>query len=495
MSVIPVDLGTDEFVDLIEIGRGGFGQVYRASQPAFGRVVAVKVLNEIDEATERRFERERKALGLVSHHPHIPQVFASGFTSDRRPYLAMEFMEGGSLSDKIVDEGPLPWADSVEVAIKIAGALETAHGVGVLHRDLKPENILLSSFGEPQLADFGIATVQGGTQTRSGVITASVAFASPEILDGKRATIASDVYSLGATLHTLITGDPPFSKDTDESLLAVMMRISRDPAPDLRANGVPDAVWAVIERSMAKDPAARPPTAAEFGRELQAAQRALGLPVTEMRLLRSRDVAPKATVVVNLPPVIEAHAEPVIEVPPASEPDPTPAPPLVAQPAPESPPVAIPIPVVPPPSGDIVRPRPKRRRVGVIVAGAVALVVIAAVAAMALMSGGGSPASSTTTTTGAASTTTTATTTTASTGPTTAPSTSTSAPTASEPAPTDTTEASAPDTTSARTSAPATSAPTTAAPPPETTSPPATSPPTTSPPQTTAPPATDPNFG
>ncbi len=281
------DLGTHDFVELHEIGRGGFGIVYTARQPAFERTVAVKVLTLTDERTMRRFDRERHALGMVSNHPNITPVFASGFTTDGLPYLAMELMRGGSLADRLAAEGPMPWERVLALGVKLAGALETAHRAGILHRDLKPANILLSEYDEPRLADFGIASLDDGQQTRTGVITASVAYAAPEVLDGRRPGFQADVYGLAATLYTLIAGTAPFSVEEEESVLALVMRIARDPVPDLREHGVPDAFASVLETGMAKSSDDRYVTAAAFGAAMREAQRQLGLPQTPMVLPQS----------------------------------------------------------------------------------------------------------------------------------------------------------------------------------------------------------------
>ena len=183
----------------------------------------------------------------------------------------------------------------MSATVKVAGALDAAHEAGVLHRDIKPENILVSQYGEPKLGDFGIARIEGANQTRSGVITATMAHAPPEIVEGKRPTEASDVYSLASTLYTMIAGDGPFSDGEETSIVTMISRIVTRPVPDLRARGVPDPVCAVLEQGLAKDPAARP-RAAAFGRALQQAQRALGMPVTDMTLVSVTLPAPDPTV-------------------------------------------------------------------------------------------------------------------------------------------------------------------------------------------------------
>ncbi|MGI9016242.1 MAG: protein kinase domain-containing protein [Euzebya sp.] len=293
------DLGTTEFVDLHEIGRGGFGIVFTAHQPSFDRTVAVKVLTLADENTLRRFDRERQALGKVSNHPHITPVFASGFTTEGMPYLAMELMRGGSLADRLQQQGPMPWQEVLDLGVKLSGALETAHRAGILHRDLKPANVLLSDFGEPRLADFGIASLDDGEQTKTGVITASVAYAAPEVLDGRRPGVQADVYGLGATLFTLIAGAPAFSVEGEESVLAMVLRIARDPVPDLRPRGVPDAFAQVLEAAMAKQMADRHESAEALGVALREAQRQLGIRQTLMVLPRAEESSRPVSLATN----------------------------------------------------------------------------------------------------------------------------------------------------------------------------------------------------
>ena len=185
----------------------------------------------------------------------------------------------------------MPWVEAVDVGIKIAGALQRAHDLGVLHRDVKPDNILMSEYGEPKLADFGIARLSGGYETRSGVITATVAHAAPELLEGRRPTPASDVYSLASTVYTLIAGHPPFlTGGEDESLASVVARIATQPPPGLSEQGVPEVVFAPLERAMRKDPDERTQTAALFGEELQTALREAGEPAPAM-VVAPRDAA------------------------------------------------------------------------------------------------------------------------------------------------------------------------------------------------------------
>ena len=273
-----VDLGIAGLGPGTPVGRGGFGTVYKADQPAFRRTVAVKVLDgNLDERAQRRFERECQAMGSLSDHPGIVTIFDAGMTGTGAPYLVMAFQPGGSVADKLVADGRLPWVDGLRIGVEVAEALAAAHRMDVLHRDVKPANILLSAYGHAQLGDFGIARVTGATQTRGDQVTASLLYAPPEILHGTPPGPASDIYSLGATLFEALAGQAAFAGGPEDSIAALLGRIMTVTVPDLRPGGVPDTVASVIERAMAKDPGQRPASAAELARELADAARSAGL--------------------------------------------------------------------------------------------------------------------------------------------------------------------------------------------------------------------------
>jgi S1-C subfamily serine protease len=280
----PVDLGIDGILDISRIGQGSYGTVYRATQPAYRRTVAVKVLTLLfaDDDARRRFERECQALGSLSGDPHIVTLYSAGLTSDGHPYLIMDYMSGGSLAARVSASGPMAWPEATDIGVKLAGALAIAHAQGVLHRDIKPENVLFSSYGEPQLADFGVARIQGGTTSASGTITGSLAHAAPEVISGVAASESSDVWSLASTVFTLLAGAPPFHRDTDETLTPLITRILTEPPTDLRPMGVPTQVCEVLEAALAKDSWERTPRATAFGTALQQAQSALGVTPTAM---------------------------------------------------------------------------------------------------------------------------------------------------------------------------------------------------------------------
>ena len=371
----PDSMLVDGYVGLVKIGRGGFGVVYQGSQVEFNRTVALKVLTgAFDDSTRARFERECQALGSLSGHPNIVTVYAAGFTRDGRPFLAMEYLPGGSLGQRLGGHD-LSWSEAASVGIRIAGALQRAHDLGVLHRDVKPDNILMSAYGEPKLADFGIARFHGGYETRTGVITATFAHAAPELLEGKRPSPASDVYALGSTIYELITGRAPFVTDDEDTLPILLARIASQPPPDLRPLGLPDGVCAVLERALDKNPETRVASAAEFGRQLQAAVRDAGETPTDL---------------ITLPPAPDADTEPLRPGPPPG------APPTSRAGTPAPPPGAPPAGSATPAGG------PDRRWVLGGVAAAVLAVV--AVGTFLLVSGGGpGPTPSTTTTTTTAS--------------------------------------------------------------------------------------------
>jgi hypothetical protein len=267
------------FSDLQVIGRGGFSVVYRAHQNAQSRDVAIKVLNVDmqDEAQRARFERECAATGKLGSHPNVMTVYESGYTSDGKPYIAMELCEGGSLADRIAANGPLPLDEVLHVVVKIAGAVETAHRAGITHRDIKPENMLVTAYGDVVLADFGISAFD---QVRTGTATGgsfTLSHVPPEVLQGNTSEVPGDVYSLASSLFRLLSGVPPFADDATPIAVAVSKTMN-DPVPEL--GGVPKSLNKVLAKAMAKTPASRYATAMSFAEALQDVQREAGLALT-----------------------------------------------------------------------------------------------------------------------------------------------------------------------------------------------------------------------
>ncbi|MCB1040526.1 MAG: protein kinase, partial [Acidimicrobiales bacterium] len=156
------------------------------------------------------------------------------------------------------------------VGVQVAEALAAAHELGILHRDVKPANVMRDRFGRHKLGDFGIAGLASSAQTTAGAAAATVAYAAPEVLLGKRATAASDLYGLGATLYALLSGAPAFASETDESIVPMVMRVTSDPPPELPVAIAPDAFRSLLASLMVKDPAGRPADAVQVGSMLKA---------------------------------------------------------------------------------------------------------------------------------------------------------------------------------------------------------------------------------
>ncbi len=272
------------YTELIEIGTGATATVYRARQPEFDRTVAIKVMLVAlsDRRSQQRFERERALTGRLSAHPHVATVYDAGLLAGKRPYLVMEYLEGGSLGDRVRRHGPLDVPEVLRIGVKISGALETAHRSGVLHRDIKPQNILVSRFGEPALADFGIAMVLDPEASVTAGLTP--VHAAPELLEGDPPSVASDVYALGSTLWTLLAGTAPFAGPPDEGVLPQLMRIMGGNPPPMEREDVPAALTEVLRRALAKHPADRHPSAQALGEALQTVEAGSGRPPTGLVL-------------------------------------------------------------------------------------------------------------------------------------------------------------------------------------------------------------------
>ncbi|MFC9357416.1 protein kinase [Rhodococcus sp. NPDC057014] len=236
-------------------------------------MVAVKVLDaDLDDENRSRFLREQRAMGRLTGHPNIVNIFQVGATDSGRPYIVMQYHPRDSLDRLIREHGPLPLDQALRLGVKMAGALETAHRQGIVHRDVKPGNILITDYDEPQLSDFGIAHVAGGFETTSGAVTGSPAFIAPEVLGGAAPSVAADIYSLGATLFCALTGHAAFERRSGEQLVAQFLRITTAPTPTLGEHGISEDVSAVIERAMAVAPGDRYGSAAELGDQLRLVQ-------------------------------------------------------------------------------------------------------------------------------------------------------------------------------------------------------------------------------
>ncbi|MFX0581214.1 protein kinase domain-containing protein [Nocardia nepalensis] len=313
---LAAELAAAGFFDAEEIGRGGFGVVYRCVERSLDRLVAVKVLTSEFRGEDReRFVREQQALGRLSGHPNIVQILQADITSTGQPFIVMPFHSSGSLETRLRTSGPVPWDEVLSIGERIAGALDAAHAAGTIHRDVKPANILVTDYGEPQLADFGIARVGGGFETSTGHITGTPAFTAPEVLSGAQPSPVTDIYSLAATLFCLLTGHAAFERRTGETVMAQFLRMTTEPIPDLSATAIPAEAVAAIESAMALDPAARPESAAAYRNLLREALRHCGVtdtsrpsaqstvqPYIPVRPVAREPVAPPAALTKFRPP-------------------------------------------------------------------------------------------------------------------------------------------------------------------------------------------------
>ena len=296
-GMVTAELAAAGFEDAVEIGRGGFGIVYRCTQASLERSVAIKVLTaDLDEQNRERFMREQRAAGRLTGHPNIVNILHADVTDNGRPFIVMPYHSRGSVDARIRRHGPLPLDEVLRLGVKMAGALEAAHSLGILHRDIKPANILLTDYGEPALTDFGIAHITGGFETTTGVVSGSPAFIAPEVVAGSPPSMSADVYGLGATLFAGLTGHAAFERRSGEHLMAQFLRITAEPVPDPREHGVSEDVSTIIEQAMASDPDARP-SAAELSRRLRESQLRHGFAVDGVAIH-----APEVRAASGLPP-------------------------------------------------------------------------------------------------------------------------------------------------------------------------------------------------
>ena len=254
---------------LSKTGVGGMATVYTAKDLVLNRKVAVKVLKEefiTDEEFVKRFNTEAQAAASLSH-PNIVSIYDVG-NEENIYYIVMELIRGKTLKQIITEEGALPWKWSVNIAMQIASALETAHKNGIVHRDIKPHNIIITEDGVAKVTDFGIAkAVSNSTITAFGTTIGSVHYFSPEQAKGSYTDAKSDIYSLGVVMYEMLTGKVPF--DSDTSVSVALKHMQEDPVPPEDINNkIPKAVNDIILKAMQKEPMARYQTATAMLRDL-----------------------------------------------------------------------------------------------------------------------------------------------------------------------------------------------------------------------------------
>lgn len=261
---------------LAQLGEGAMATVYKAFDPSIGRELVLKFLHAdlcVDAEYRGRFLREAKAAGALSH-PNIVTVFDVG-EIEGRPYIAMELLDGGPLSDQLKKGVGVAFRDALRVGIQVARALDYAHARGVFHRDIKPSNLLLLVDGATlKVADFGIAHIAGqdaGDRTRVGAVIGTPHYMSPEQAMGAKIDGRADLFSLGVVLYQLITGERPFEADSMVTLAHKIAREEPKPIESLRKD-VPPALRRIVDRCLKKQPDKRFQTGREVADALKKVQ-------------------------------------------------------------------------------------------------------------------------------------------------------------------------------------------------------------------------------
>lgn len=272
---------------LAPIGAGGMGEVYRAHDPQLARDVAIKVLPQDFSTGEEQLARFTNEARLASslNHPNIVTIYSMGW-QNQRCYIAMELIEGRTLQE-MMEEGPIPVEQALDIAVQVADGLAKAHEAGIIHRDLKPKNVMVTKDGHAKILDFGLSkltrsTVDSETPTASaldspnppggltqpGTILGTVEYMSPEQAAGRSVDYRSDQFSMGSMLYAILTGSQPFHGESAVQTLNQI--IEGEPRPLDRLNpGVPPAFQAVIRRCLMKNPRDRYKSTQDLARELQ----------------------------------------------------------------------------------------------------------------------------------------------------------------------------------------------------------------------------------
>lgn len=253
------------------LGVGGMGHVYRATGPA-GQAVALKLIKADlarDDTFRRRFDLEARIAQQV-RHPHVVPVLDKA-EHEGLPYLAQQYIPGGTLADMIEQQQQLDVGAAVGICAQVAAGLDALHSNGLFHRDVKPANILVDEEGTAYITDFGLAKdSQGSLLTRPGQALGSLDYMAPEQIRSEQITLSADVYGLGCVMYEALCGAPPFA---DRQGMRVLWAHLQDPpaSPTDRRSDLPEGIGAAILKALEKDPAGRQRSAGELAGQLRSA--------------------------------------------------------------------------------------------------------------------------------------------------------------------------------------------------------------------------------
>ncbi len=259
-----------------ELGQGGMGVVYEATDPRLKRTVAIKLLPPNltkDETAKQRFLQEAQAASALDH-PNICTIYEINETNDGQLYLVMAHYEGETLKERI-ERGPLPLNDAVDIATQVGQGLAEAHEAGIVHRDIKPANLLVTKTGVVKILDFGLAKLAGAEGvTQTGTTMGTVAYMSPEQARGQEVDHRTDIWSLGVVLYEMVAGRPPFQREQGDAIVHAILR-EAPTALTGRRTGVPMDLERVVTRALSKPRDDRYQTVADLLSELRTLQRAV----------------------------------------------------------------------------------------------------------------------------------------------------------------------------------------------------------------------------
>ena len=278
-----------------ELGRGAMGVVYKATDTALERTVAVKTVNmalerEGADKYEARFYQEARAAGSLNH-PNIVTVYDVGKEANVA-YMAMEFIEGVELRSLLGEGRALPVSQAVSIAVQVAEGLAYAHQHGVVHRDIKPANIMVVANGPVKITDFGIARMRAAADelTQTGMMLGSPKYMSPEQVIGKRADHRSDIFSLGVILYEMLTGGAPFNGENVTALMYQIVNFA-PPAPSAVNAAVPQLLNFIVAKMLAKPLEERYQSAQDLAQDLRNCERQISAPTAITQPLRPLGLA------------------------------------------------------------------------------------------------------------------------------------------------------------------------------------------------------------